>query len=94
MRLFRLSEFVGTQEGGDHVDADEQGPEAVDQLHKHGSDPLQADGVEDEDADDGEAGGDVEDIGHGRSLANLAGDVGRKAVRRPFRSWAALIRDS
>ena len=60
-----MSEFVGSQEGGDHVDADEQGPDAVDEFDEHGSDPLQADGVEDESADDSKAGDDVDQIGHG-----------------------------
>jgi hypothetical protein len=90
-----LSEFVGTQEGGDHVGADEQGAEPIDELNEHASDPLQAEGVEDEDANDGEAREDVDHVGHGArpKVEFTPIGLGPMPIRRPFRSVADRVRD-
>jgi hypothetical protein len=67
-------------------------------LDEHGSNPLQADDVEDEDAKDGEAGGDVDEIFHGRirfdAMGSRKSGIGRKGVTVPFERGTATVRKS
>jgi hypothetical protein len=65
------SEFFGEQEGGDHVDRDADHGRAVKEGDDHGSDPLQQDGVETEQAEDGRAGRQEYEIEH-RALQSRA----------------------
>jgi hypothetical protein len=61
-RFAGASELVGTEQRRDHVDGDHHDGSAVDQLDEHGSDPAQGDSVEGEEAKNGEAAGDVDEV--------------------------------
>ena len=67
---WRRLEFLGTQQGGDHVDRDADTAGPVEDEHQHGLGPSQKHGIAGEEEEDDDTAGQIKQIRHTRLLLN------------------------